>query len=77
MTGLIMIIITVFLWSGFCAISFMESWVKISCSGAYNASRVEGIGKIIFNVLNKVEWAFAIVIVTSILFNRSMQNLFG
>lgn len=56
-----------------CAISFMESWLKFRAPGLTMPVGLS-IGKIIFNVLNKVEWAFAIVIVTSSLFNRSMQT---
>lgn len=74
MTGLFIIIIAVFLWAGFiCAISFMESWLKFRAPGLTMPVGLS-IGKIVFSVLNKVEWAFAIVIVTSIFFTRSMQT---
>ena len=69
MTGLFMIIITVFLWSGFCAISFMESWLKFRAPGVSLPIGL-GIGKLVFNALNKMEWVFAVISIIAWLVNR-------
>lgn len=59
--------IAVFLWIGFvCAISFMEAWLKFQAPGVTMAVGL-GIGQLVFNALNTVEWAFAIVIAASLL----------
>ncbi|MCZ8284405.1 MAG: hypothetical protein O9353_03030, partial [Bacteroidia bacterium] len=58
----------IYLWIGFvCAISFMEAWLKFRAPGV-NLQIGLGIGRIVFNTLNKVEWVFAIALVIS-LFN--------
>ncbi len=57
-----------FVWVGFIgAISFMESWLKFR---APNLSMPLGlsIGKLVFSALNKVEWAFVIIISVSLFF---------
>lgn len=60
--------ILTFLWIGFvCAISFMEAWLKFRAPGLTLAVGL-GIGKIIFNALNKVEWAFVAAIIGASLF---------
>ncbi len=71
---------SVYLWIGFvCAISFMEAWLKFRAPGV-NLSVGLGIGRIVFNALNKVEWVFAIVITLNLLLGRenffSLSNLF-
>lgn len=59
-----------FLWIGFvCAISFMEAWLKFRAPGI-TVSLGLGIGRLVFDALNKVEWAFVIAIAISILLNR-------
>ena len=71
MAGSFIIIISIFLWSGFiCAISFMESWLKFHAPGITMPVGLS-IGKLVFSALNKVEWAFAILIVISIFLNSS------
>lgn len=63
-------IIIVFIWIGFvCSISFMEAWVKFQ---AENITLPIGlsIGRVVFGALNKVEWAFAIIILTHLTFCR-------
>lgn len=71
MSGFLFIIICIFLWSGFiCAISFMESWLKFRAPGLTMPVGLN-IGKLVFSALNKVEWAFAILITIFIFFNRS------
>jgi hypothetical protein len=74
-------VIATFLWIGFvCAISFMEAWLK------FRAPRITlplglGIGRLVFNALNKVEWIFALAIIANIIWSGSTelwkwQNLF-
>lgn len=70
----------IYLWIGFvCAISFMEAWLKFRAPGV-NLQIGLGIGRLIFNALNKVEWVFAIALMIS-LFNskdsiHAPSNLF-
>lgn len=55
-------IATIFIWIGFvCAISFMEAWLKFKAPGITLPLGL-GIGRIVFNVLNKVEWVLAFII---------------
>lgn len=72
-------IASVFLWIGFvCAISFMEAWLKFSAEGVTIPIGL-GIGRLVFSALNKVEWFFAIVILSNLFFSKSklftLQNL--
>lgn len=72
-------LICTFLWIGFvCAISFMEAWLKFRAPGITLPLGL-GIGRLVFNVLNKVEWVFAIAIIGNIIFSKSQflsfQNL--
>jgi uncharacterized membrane protein (DUF485 family) len=54
-------LICTFLWIGFvCAISFMEAWLKFRAPGITVPLGL-GIGRLIFNALNKVELVFALV----------------
>lgn len=58
----------IYLWIGFiCAISFMEAWLKFRAPGV-NLQIGLGIGRLVFNALNKVEWVFVITLTIS-LFN--------
>ncbi len=51
-----------FLWIGFvCAISFLEAWLKFRAPGITVPLGL-GIGRLVFDALNKVEWVFAIAI---------------
>ncbi len=62
------ITITLILWIGFLlAISFMEAWLKFRAPGVTLAIGL-GIGRIIFNTLNKIEWIFLCIcgIITAI-----------
>lgn len=55
-------IIVAFIWVGFvCAISFMESWLKFQAPGITVPLGL-GIGRLVFNALNKTEWFFAVLI---------------
>ncbi len=63
------IIICTFVWIGFvCAISFMEAWLKFHAPGITLPLGL-GIGRLVFNALNKVEWILALAIVLSLLFS--------
>ncbi len=56
-------VIASFIWVGFIgAISFMEAWLKFQASGL-SISVGLGIGKLVFNALNKVELSFAALII--------------
>lgn len=56
-----------FLWIGFvCAISFMEAWLKFQAPGITLELGL-GIGKLVFNALNKIEWVLAIIIILSLI----------
>lgn len=58
-------LISTFLWIGFvCAISFMEAWLKFQAPGITVPLGL-GIGRLVFDALNKVEWVFAIAIIFS------------
>jgi hypothetical protein len=64
------IIACTFLWIGFvCAISFMEAWLKFRAPGI-SVPLGLGIGRLVFNALNKVEWVLAVAIVCSLLFGN-------
>ncbi|MBK7440449.1 MAG: hypothetical protein IPI65_02675 [Bacteroidetes bacterium] len=72
-------LICTFLWIGFvCAISFMEAWLKFRAPGI-NVPLGLGIGRLVFNALNKVELLFALVVIINIFYNTSeilkWQNL--
>lgn len=63
-------LVSTFLWIGFvCAISFMEAWLKFRAPGITVPLGL-GIGRLVFNALNKVEWVFAIAIMVSGLFAK-------
>lgn len=65
---------TVFLWIGFvCAISFMEAWLKFRAPGVTLPIGL-GIGRLVFNALNKVEWVFAIAILITLLWSGSLLS---
>jgi hypothetical protein len=62
--------ITAIFWLGFfMAISFMEAPLKFTAPGLTIAEGVQ-IGRIIFGVLNKCEWSFLLLIITTCFFNR-------
>ncbi|HEY1040486.1 MAG TPA: hypothetical protein VGF30_13820 [Bacteroidia bacterium] len=73
-------VVAVFVWIGFvCAISFMEAWLKFRAPGI-NLPLGLGIGRIVFNALNKVEWVLAIAIILNFLFAKQrvmeLEHLF-
>ncbi|MEP2771448.1 MAG: hypothetical protein ABJH05_04835 [Fulvivirga sp.] len=56
-----------FLWIGFvCAISFMEAWLKFQAPEV-TLSIGLGIGRLVFQTLNKIEWVFAIGIIITLI----------
>jgi len=64
----------IYLWIGFvCAISFMEAWLKFRAPGV-NLQIGLGIGRLIFNALNKVEWVFAIALMISLFNSKDSIN---
>lgn len=64
----------VFLWIGFVgAISFMEAWLKFRAPGVTLPIGL-GIGKLVFNALNKLEWVFALLIMLSIILHSGTIN---
>ena len=72
-------LICTFVWIGFvCAISFMEAWLKFRAPGITVPLGL-GIGRLVFNALNKVELVFALVVIINIFWNSSgilkWQNL--
>ena len=71
MTLFFIMIICTFLWTGFIgAISFMEAWLKFRAPGVTMPLGL-GIGKLVFNALNRVEWTFAVFIAIGIFLNRT------
>ncbi len=68
-------VVAVFLWIGFvCAISFMEVWLKFRAPGVTLPIGL-GIGRLVFNALNKVEWVFAVAILISLVGSGSLLSL--
>lgn len=65
------IVATIFLWIGFVsAISFMEAWLKFRASGITLPLGL-GIGRLVFNALNKVEWTLAIFVLLNLIFKKA------
>lgn len=69
------LLISIFFWLGFVlAISFMEAWLKFRAPGVTLPIGLS-IGRLIFSVLNKIEWVFIILIISHyFLFRSSFQN---
>lgn len=60
-------VVATFLWIGFvCAISFLEAWLKFRAPGITIPLGL-GIGRLVFDALNKIEWVFAIAIILNLL----------
>lgn len=63
-------LISVFVWVGFvCAISFMEAWLKFRAHGVTLPIGL-GIGRLVFQALNRVEWLLAIAVIIDLLWHR-------
>ncbi len=61
-------VICTFIWIGFiCAISFMEAWMKFQAPGITLPLGL-GIGRMVFQALNKVEWVMCIAILINLIF---------
>ncbi|GAB4291892.1 MAG: hypothetical protein Kow0098_11510 [Ignavibacteriaceae bacterium] len=61
----------IFIWIGFVgAISFMEAWLKFRAPGITLPLGL-GIGRLVFNALNKVEWALAIIVLLNLILAKS------
>ncbi|GJM28394.1 MAG: hypothetical protein DHS20C17_10290 [Cyclobacteriaceae bacterium] len=74
------IVTAILLWIGFVgAISFMEAWLKFQAPGV-NLAIGLGIGRLVFGVLNKIEWVFAVAILISAIAGKvkilSWENIF-
>jgi len=60
--AILIIIVAGFVWAGFMsAISFMESWLKFKTPGLEVPMGLS-IGRLVFKGLNRVEWAFCLLI---------------
>ncbi len=67
-------LICAFTWIGFvCAISFMEAWLKFRAHGVSLPIGL-GIGRLVFNALNKVEWVLALAIAIDLVRNMPMPR---
>ncbi|MGN6646881.1 MAG: hypothetical protein ACTHJT_10175 [Cytophaga sp.] len=67
------VVISTYLWIGcVCAISFLEAWLKFRAPGITLALGL-GIGKLVFNALNKIEWALAASILFNMLFTKNFS----
>jgi len=65
-------VICIFIWIGFvCAISFMESWLKFKAPGVTRPIGL-GIGRVVFNALNKMEWLLAFIVLWSVALNETI-----
>ena len=63
------------LWIGFVgAISFMEAWIKFRAPSVTVTIGLE-IGRLVFNALNKVEWALAAIIVIALLIEGGFPRM--
>lgn len=62
-----------FIWIGIvCGISFLEAWLKFRAPGVTMPIGL-GIGRLVFNTLNKVEWVLAaIVVVTAMMHTNTL-----
>jgi len=63
----------IFTWAGFiCAISFLEAWLKFRAPGVTLPVGL-GIGRLVFNALNKVEWGFAAIVLMSAYLHNKLR----
>ncbi|WP_323756675.1 hypothetical protein [Roseivirga sp.] len=64
-------VVSIFMWIGFvCAISFLEAWLKFQAPGITLPLGL-GIGRLVFDALNKVEWVFAIAIAIQLVIHKA------
>ncbi len=65
-----LVVICIFLWLGFLGgISFLEAWLKFRAPGITLPLGL-GIGKLVFNALNKIEWILCLSILFSTLISK-------
>lgn len=63
-------VIATFIWIGFVlAISFMESWLKFKAPGVTIPIGL-GIGRLVFQMLNKVEWILLLMVLVNFLLTK-------
>lgn len=63
-------LVCIFIWIGFIlAISFMEAWLKFRAPGITVPLGL-GIGRLVFHVLNKVEWVLALIAIISLIWGN-------
>lgn len=68
------LLISSVLWIGFIlAISFMEAWLKFRAPGITLPLGL-GIGRLVFFVLNKIEWILAIILILHLIMYLSHFN---
>ena len=66
-------IVCTFVWIGFVgAISFMEAWLKFRAPGITLPLGL-GIGRLVFDALNKVEWVLMTGIVVNFILDKRRQ----
>lgn len=64
-----LVIACLFIWIGLISgISFLEAWLKFRAPGVTMQVGL-GIGRLVFNALNKVEWVFALLILGVFIWN--------
>ncbi len=64
-----------FIWAGFIlSISFFESWVKFRAEGVPIPAALS-IGRLIFTVLNRIEWIFSACLLVLFLFVKPIGSL--
>jgi hypothetical protein len=64
----------IFTWAGFiCAISFLEAWLKFRAPGVTLPIGL-GIGRLVFDALNKVEWGFAAIVLVSAYLHNKLRS---
>lgn len=73
-------VIATFIWIGFVlAISFMESWLKFKAPGVTIPVGL-GIGRLVFQMLNKVEWILLLLVFVNFLMTKEklfkLKNIF-
>lgn len=62
-----------FIWIGLvCGISFLEAWLKFRAPGVTLPIGL-GIGRLVFNALNKVEWIFAIILIINVFAHKDLS----
>lgn len=67
----------IFVWVGFiCSISFFESWIKFRAKGV-TVPIALSIGKLVFTVLNRIEWVLALLILVMLFLSAFFTPTIG